>query len=152
MTIYYNIEPIMDKSEDKIIVFESYDTVMAANLAKTKLDAYGIPCFLSDENFVGLYPIRNDLFPGVRLHIFEMDQEKVKEILHDEQIGETEVTHCSSCQSKNVEVKASRKGLVPEFITSIMTGMFLHPKETYHCNDCGNDFNSISDLPKSSGL
>ncbi len=53
--------------EDKIIVFDSYDTVMAANLVKTKLDAYGIPCFLSDENFVGLYPIRNELFPGVRL-------------------------------------------------------------------------------------
>ena len=74
----------MDESEDKIIVFESYDTVMTANLVKTKLDAYGIPCFLSDENFVGLYPIRNDLFTGVRLHIFDKDHARVKEIVGDQ--------------------------------------------------------------------
>ena len=55
-----------------------------ANLAKTKLDAYGIPCFLTEENFTNLYPIRNAIFPGVRLHIFEIDQERVKEILTDE--------------------------------------------------------------------
>ena len=82
----------MDESEDKIIVFESYDTVMAANLVKTKLDAYGIPCFLSDENFVGLYPIRNELFPGVRLHIFEKDKERVNEILGDQHI----------CRNRNI--------------------------------------------------
>lgn len=73
----------MEDSAEKIIVFEAYDTVIQANLAKTKLDAYGIPCFLTEENFTGLYPIRNDIFPGVRLHIFEHDQERVKEVLND---------------------------------------------------------------------
>lgn len=67
---------------DEIVVFEAYDTVILANLAKTKLDAYGIPCFLSDENFVGLYPIRNEVFPGVRLHIFKKDIDRAREILN----------------------------------------------------------------------
>ena len=67
----------MDNSPaEKIIVFESYDTVMTANLAKTKLDAYGIPCFLTEENFTSWYPFRNNIFPGVRLHIFEKDIEE----------------------------------------------------------------------------
>lgn len=76
---------LMAESEDKIIVYEAYDTVMQANLAKTKLDAYGIPCFLTEENFTSLYPLRNAIFPGVRLHIFEKDAERVKEVLAGEE-------------------------------------------------------------------
>ncbi|MGE0588489.1 MAG: DUF2007 domain-containing protein [Cyclobacteriaceae bacterium] len=72
------------EERDKIVVYASFDTTVEANLAKTKLDAYGIPCFLSDENFVSLYPIRNELFPGVRLHIFEKDKSRVTEILLSE--------------------------------------------------------------------
>jgi len=69
------------EEKDKIIVFKGFDTGVEANLAKTKLDAYGIPCFLTGENFINIYPIRNDIFPGVRLHIFENDKTRVTEIL-----------------------------------------------------------------------
>jgi len=69
------------EEKDKIIVFKGFDTGVEANLAKTKLDAYGIPCFLSGEDSMNIYPIRNDIFPGVRLHIFENDKSRVIEIL-----------------------------------------------------------------------
>ncbi len=75
-------ELTMDET-DKIIIFTSFDNVIAANIAKTKLDAYGVPCFLTEENFTGLYPLRNDIFPGVRLHIFERDFDQAKEVLED---------------------------------------------------------------------
>lgn len=74
----------MRDSEEKIVIYEAFDTVMEANLAKTKLDAYGIPCFLTEENFTNLYPLRNAIFPGVRLHIFERDQGRVREVLTEE--------------------------------------------------------------------
>jgi hypothetical protein len=74
----------MSQSEEKIVVFESYENAIHANLAKVKLDAYGIPCFLSGENFVNLYPFKNELFSGVRLHIFENDRERVREVLTEE--------------------------------------------------------------------
>lgn len=74
----------MEEAEDKIIIYKSYDTVVLANLAKTKLDAYGIPCFLTEEHFTNLYPIRNYIFPGVRLHIFEKDKEQAEEVLREE--------------------------------------------------------------------
>jgi DNA-directed RNA polymerase subunit RPC12/RpoP len=140
----------MEESEDKIIVFESYDTVMDANLVKTKLDAYGIPCFLSDENFVGLYPIRNELFPGVRLHIFEKDKERVKEILGDQHTGEVETIHCPFCRSEKVAIKPLRKGLIPEFVNSLMEGLFLRQKEIYHCIECGGEFDPVPKDTKSS--
>jgi DNA-directed RNA polymerase subunit RPC12/RpoP len=133
----------MDESEDKIIVFESYDTVMSANLVKTKLDAYGIPCFLSDEHFVGLYPIRNELFPGVRLHIFEKDQARVKEIL-TEQKGdiETDELRCPYCRSANIKMEPSKKGLLTNIMTSLLLGLFIHPKKNYQCQDCKREFES----------
>ena len=71
------------EASEKIIVYQAYDNVIVANLAKTKLDTYGIPCFLTEENFTGLYPLRNDIFPGVRLHIFEQDKEEVSKILNE---------------------------------------------------------------------
>jgi hypothetical protein len=74
----------MEDADEKIIVFDAYDTVVKANLVKTKLDAYGIPCFLSGENFTSLYPFRNDLMTGVQLHIFEKDKDRVREILEEE--------------------------------------------------------------------
>jgi len=74
----------MNDPQEKIIVFRAYDTVMDANLAKTKLDAYGIPCFLTDEHLTSLYPIRNAIFPGVRLHIFEKDFMQANEIMKEE--------------------------------------------------------------------
>lgn len=69
--------------EEKIIVFAAYELIQA-NLAKTKLDAYGIPCFLTEEHFTNLYPLRNDIFPGVRLHVFEKDRDRAEEILREE--------------------------------------------------------------------
>jgi hypothetical protein len=135
----------MNEPEDRIIVFESYDTVMAANLVKTKLDAYGIPCFLSDEHFVGLYPFRNELFPGVRLHIFEKDQERVKEILGDQHSEETDLAQCPFCQSEHIVLKPSKKGIVPEFIASLRAGLFLPPKEIYQCQNCNKEFDSLSE-------
>ncbi|MGE0771128.1 MAG: hypothetical protein AB7K37_05410 [Cyclobacteriaceae bacterium] len=69
------------ENNEKIIVFDRFENVISANLAKTKLDAYGIPCFLSEENFGSIFPFKNELFGGVRLHIFEKDKAQVDEIL-----------------------------------------------------------------------
>ena len=74
----------MAEPQEKIIEYQSFDNVIKANIIKTKLDAYGIPCFLTDENFVNLYPLQNELFPGVRLYIFERDLDKVRETLREE--------------------------------------------------------------------
>jgi hypothetical protein len=75
----------MIEPEEKIVIFRAYDLAVEANLAITKLDAHGIPCFLTDENLTNLYPIRNAIFPGVRLHIFEKDYSEVKSILEENQ-------------------------------------------------------------------
>lgn len=71
--------------QGRIVMLEAFDTAIMANLAKTKLDAYGIPCFLTDEHFNNLYPFRNELIPGVRLFVFEHDVPRAREVLMAEE-------------------------------------------------------------------
>jgi len=131
----------MTEPEQKIVVFAAYDTVMAANLVKTKLDAYGIPCFLTDEHFVSLYPtIQNDLFPGVRLHVFEKDLDQVKDVLKEE----TKIERaCPACGSLNIVYEPSKKGNLTPILTSIMVGLFLPVKKVYRCENCEREFESL---------
>jgi len=65
-------------------VVKTFQTPALAGLAKSKLDAYGIPCFLSEENMGALYPFSMNGFSGIRLHVFKQDLERTKEILEED--------------------------------------------------------------------
>jgi hypothetical protein len=71
------------KPADEIVVIQTFTHSIAASLAKSKLDAHGIPCFLTEENLVNLYPIQNALM-GVRLHVFQSDEARARAILAEE--------------------------------------------------------------------
>jgi DNA-directed RNA polymerase subunit RPC12/RpoP len=132
--------------EEKIIVLESFETLISANLVKTKLDAYGIPCFLTDENFVSLYPIRNELFPGIRLHVFEKDIEAARAVLSEQSIIENEINVCPYCRSKKVEKVNSRKSVLSAVITSLLIGLFFNPKQVFQCMDCMREFETPDEI------
>jgi len=38
--------------EDKIIILETFESPFRANIVRSKLESFGIPCFLTDENFI----------------------------------------------------------------------------------------------------
>ena len=71
----------MEEEQDEIVVFCAFDSLIDANISKTKLDAHGIPCFLTNENMAGLYPGRNWFSVQVRLHIFKKDLDNVSQLL-----------------------------------------------------------------------
>ncbi|MBI1768849.1 MAG: DUF2007 domain-containing protein [Bacteroidetes bacterium] len=128
----------MTEPQEKIIVFRSYDTIVEANLAKTKLDAYGIPCFLTDEHLTNLYPIQNAIFPGARLHIFERDADEVRSLL-EEGIELKDIT-CSKCGSDYYEsIPAWRKMYFSLLMLLELSPSTTEPKD-YHCKNCGNYF------------
>lgn len=81
----------MDPKRDEIVVFRQFDNTIEANIARTKLDAHGIPCFLTGENFSNLYPALPLTALKVRLHIFAADREKAIRIL-DDSVPESETT------------------------------------------------------------
>lgn len=131
----------MEETE-KIIVLKSFDNPIDASLAKSKLDAYGIPCFLSEENLGNLYPIQNPRFSGVRLHLFEHDVEQAKQVLDDTLlVSSEERMRCPRCGSAQVDVDFSRKALskIHSLIAAIFIAIFP-PKRFHRCRECGLEF------------
>lgn len=128
----------VSEKEDNIIVFRQFNNVIEANIAKTKLDAYGVPCFLTDEHFVNLYPIQNEIFPGVRLCIFQKDEKHAHEVLKEDHLQATQekIMQCPHCHSQNVkqEMKKNR------FNIALLQALFLPPKTFYFCIDCEKNF------------
>jgi hypothetical protein len=74
-----------ETANDKIIIYKRYHSGIGANVAKTKLDAYGIPCFLTNENIASLYPLPHMKGMEVNLHIFKEDETRASEILSGEE-------------------------------------------------------------------
>lgn len=74
----------MDYKNDKIALLKTFSLAIEASMAKSKLDAYGIPCFLVNEDSAGIYAIPVNLSLGVRLMVFEEDIERANEILNEQ--------------------------------------------------------------------
>ena len=55
-----------------------------AHIIKGKLESEGIDCFLTNENFTGLFPINSNTSLGVQIMVSETDYTKAYEILEDE--------------------------------------------------------------------
>jgi Putative prokaryotic signal transducing protein len=72
---------INSEEEGKIIAYRKFDSAIEANVAKTKLDAYGIPCFLTNETVSSLYSLPYMDGMEVVLHIFERDTKLAEELL-----------------------------------------------------------------------
>jgi hypothetical protein len=130
----------MTTDQDDIIVFRQYDTVIGANIAKTKLDAYGIPCFLTEENMSNLYPGQPFMAFKVRLHLFAKDEERANAILIEQMVSmETDSSHrCPKCQSSRIERDFPKQHA--ESLTLMFFGVLFPHKKVNHCLDCDNEF------------
>ena len=129
----------MDKN-DKIVVFREYEASIDANVAKTKLDAYGIPCFLTQETLNTLMAQNPFLFT-IKLHVFENDVTHVREVL-DELFDYDTPIACPQCESTEIIFSESRKGF--NKFAAVAFGFLFHmhmtPKKVHHCLDCKLEF------------
>jgi Putative prokaryotic signal transducing protein len=66
-----------------LVKIETYFDVMQAQLAKSKLEAYGIYCFLQDENLVQTDWLRTIAYGGVKLFVREADVQQALELLSE---------------------------------------------------------------------
>jgi hypothetical protein len=129
----------MSEKGDDIIVFQHFGSAIDANIAKTKLDAYGIPCFLTEENMANLYPGQNLYAFKIRLHIFANDRERAARILDvNLSLQQEGAVACPRCRSENV-TRSFPKALEDNLIY-ILFGIFLPHKKVNHCLDCDFEF------------
>jgi hypothetical protein len=126
--------------QDDIIVFRHYDTVIDANIAKTKLDAYGVPCFLTEENMSTLYPGQPFMAFKVRLHLFAKDEERAIQILTEQNtVMETDTSYrCPRCSSSRVVRDFPKQSA--DSLALMFFGVLFPHKKVNHCLDCDNEF------------
>lgn len=130
----------MMQDRDAIIVFRQFDSGIDANIAKSKLDANDIPCFLTEENMASLY--QQALGIRVRLHIFEKDQEEAHRILFETEARDDFETVCPNCQSTSVE-RDFPKSFSEEFpgaLKVMFFGIFMPEKKIFRCRKCNHEF------------
>lgn len=66
---------------EKLVTLKNFNTSTEALIVKSRLEAYGIPCMLVDENIVGINPIFDHSLSGVKLRVLEKDYEKAMILL-----------------------------------------------------------------------
>jgi hypothetical protein len=139
-----NISEDKDKQDD-IVVFRTFGDPISANIVKSKLDAYGVPCFLTEENLSNLYPGASALMNSqVRLHLFGRDVETARQVLAESNLvlQNESVLHCPACQSTNID-RDFPKYLSENTLSALrymFFGIFSPEKKVYRCGNCEREF------------
>lgn len=131
--------------DDGIVVFRKFRDPISANIVKSKLDAYGIPCFLTEENMANLYPGASALMNSlVRLHLFARDEEAARQILAESHLAldDDSILRCPACHSTNIDRDFPRN--LSENTWSalglLFFGIFSPEKKVYRCGNCDREF------------
>ena len=128
-----------------IVVFRTFRDAISANIVKSKLDAFGIPCFLTEENLSNLYPGASALMNShVRLHLFHHDVEPARQVLAESNLvlQDDSVLRCPACHSTNIE-RVFPKRLSENTLSAlryIFFGIFSPEKKVYRCANCDCEF------------
>ena len=137
---------------DKLVTIRNFsygaDPASEAELARIKLEANGIQCFLAGKNFISMYWLLSGADRGIKLQVKESDAEKALEILGtDTHIGFDETEDgdmkpepinpsCPKCGSNSIEYEGFSKKL---FYLGILLFRFPIPflRKKYKCMSCG---------------
>ena len=142
--------------QENIIVLGSYYEPVAAHLARTKLEAAGIPCFLTNENLVSLNRRYSPVAGGVRLHVYQRDAAQATEVLREPPVmraapgGLAEpadptaaATTCPRCGSHDVTAEAPAAPVgAASWLTTLLARLrhYYAQGQTHHCFNCGLDY------------
>ena len=143
-------------SPDSVVFLESYYEPMAANLARTRLEAAGIPCFLSNENLVSMMPLYSPITGGVRLHVRQGDAETALAVLREELVPlatgpdvtsfaadapDPVAPRCPRCGSSDVAYGPATRNTYG-FWSGLLSVLLRFPVRghRFHCFHCGNEF------------
>lgn len=130
---------------DEIVVFRNFENPIDANIVKSKLDAHGIPCFLTEENMASLYPGASSLMNfNVRLHLFAYDIERARNIMEENHLvlDDESTTKCPQCKSRKVERDFPKKFslTLASTLNLLFFGVFFPHKKIFRCLDCEFEF------------
>jgi len=125
----------------------SFRDLPLAELAKSKLESEGIPCFLADKNLIGINWLYSFALGGVRLQVRKDDAEIAEKILNEDFSSELDSLDdqfpklqsdelCSKCGSSNISVvNTTRKAGALSLLLNLPLNLF---RKRYKCTECGH--------------
>ncbi|MCB9033805.1 MAG: hypothetical protein H6553_08210 [Chitinophagales bacterium] len=138
-----------------LVKIETYLNAYQAQIAKSKLDANNIYCYLKDEEIVQQDWLRTIAYGGVKLYVRKEDETIAKTILEQESIEEYldyksdeeqatdfpiyEGKPCIYCGSTNTRKQKFNKSAMAVGI--FLLGLpFLFPSKKHYCFSCNEEF------------
>lgn len=135
------------------VTIASYDNYIDANIVLGKLQNEGIEAFLRDEYTVTIDPILTNAIGGIKLTVMEQDAEEARKMLALFAAEKRALLECPSCHSHNVEYisnPAKSGNWFTAIISFFMSSYAVPVKKSYHCFDCGRDFEDLKTDPEAS--
>lgn len=141
--------------QENIIVLGSYYEPVAAHLARTKLEAAGIPCFLTNENLASLNRMYSPVAGGVRLHVYQRDAAQATEVLREPPVMQAvpgglataksaaPATTCPRCGSHEVASDVVEEPTsAASWLATLLGRLRRHflQGRAHHCFNCGLDY------------
>lgn len=130
----------MQQEGEEIIVLQHFDDAIDANIAKTKLDAFGIPCFLTEENMANLYPGQSLYAFKIRLHLFASDRARALQVLTGDglSVAKEGGLECPQCHAHLITRAFPKK--IEDSLLIVFFGIFLPGRKVNVCTKCGFEF------------
>ncbi|MDR1984147.1 MAG: DUF2007 domain-containing protein [Prevotellaceae bacterium] len=133
-----------NNNKETFVTVAKFTTSAEANLAKSKLDAADIQCFVDNENYLYSRPIGY-----VNLKVWESDKEQALmilglDVIPDEEPAEPDdiIIVCPYCKSNDVYYGINREKANTLFVfgTFFLQSLPFYKKKIYYCNACKKHF------------
>lgn len=133
-----------NNNNETFVIIAKFTTSAEANIAKSKLDAGEIQCFIDNENYLYSRPIGY-----VNLKVWEKDKEQALMILGleltpDEEIDAADdaAAVCPYCKKSDTSYGINRNAANTLFIVweFFLQSLPYYKKKIYYCNDCKKHF------------
>jgi DNA-directed RNA polymerase subunit RPC12/RpoP len=132
-----------------LLTIQTFDNLVEAHLVKSKLESENIPCYLFDENIVGLNPLYNLTVGGIKLKVNSFDFDRATQIIDDSISSnltnyQGEPIQCPKCESRDIlsafKSMKGAKGILSALVSLLLMVFPIYYKTVYKCKVCGNEF------------
>lgn len=131
------------------MTIKTFDNSIDAHIMKSKLESENIPCFLFDENIVGVNPLYNITVGGIKLKVGRSDVDKAIEIFEESAKSiptneQGEAISCPNCKSEDFysgfKSMKGPKGILSAIVSLLFMAFPIFYNTVNKCKACGNEF------------
>jgi hypothetical protein len=137
-------------SKHSLVTVETFDTPVAAHLARMRLEQAEIPAFIRDEHVIGLDPVLSSVMGGIRLDVPKSRLEEARRILaecehvaRDRLSGFKRVADADRCPQCGIKLHFGTRPAWKRVVVTVLSffsiagGVPTSVVRTRECRRCG---------------